>query len=299
VTLTCSPQAQFTSHRTALPRRCVVSQARQDRERVTALRPALARPAAIAEAAAEQGEHLDVVARRRHVGIGGDDERRHLETADLVGEVEVLRQRLADLVQQPREVRGTWRDPLVQLVHRRVLHERGGGRAHLALLRAQLRIDRVRPDVRRGHDEPAGLGRVLRRCVERHPSAERVAHEVRPVQPEVVDECGDVVGHEPDVERSVDVGRAAVPLQVDGDDLVPLRQPGKERPEHLARPEPAVQQDQRPPGPMRLEVEGDAVDLGVLAVALRVAGPIGGHGLRQASERKVAPGRPVSWTLAA
>jgi len=65
----------------------------------------------------------------------------------------------------------------------------------------------------------------------------------------VVDKRGDVIGHEPDVDRSIDVGSAAVPLQVDGDDLVTLGQRGKDRPEHLARPEPAVQQDQRPPGP--------------------------------------------------
>src|SRR5207245_2879392 len=47
----------------------------------------------------EQFEHLDVVARRRHVGIGSYDERRHLETADLLREVIVLRHRFAHLVQ--------------------------------------------------------------------------------------------------------------------------------------------------------------------------------------------------------
>ena len=112
--------------------------------------------------------------------------------------------------------------------------------------------------------------------VQRHPATERVADDVRLVQPEVVDERGDVVGHQPDVDRSIDVGGAAVALQVDGDDLVALRERGKNRPEHLARPEPAVQQDQRPPGPDRLVVEIDAVDLGVLAGALGLGRPIGG-----------------------
>jgi hypothetical protein len=95
----------------------------------------------------------------------------------------------------------------------------------------------------------------------------------------VVDERRDVVGHEPGLDRSVDVGGAAVALQVDGDDLVTLGQGGKDRPEHLAGPEPAVQQDHRPPGPAGPEVGVDAVDLGVLAAVLGVSCPIAGrHG---------------------
>jgi len=42
----------------------------------------------------------------------------------------------------------------------------------------------------------------------------------------VVDEGRDVIGHEPDIERSVDVGGAAVALQVHGDDLVAFGQGG-------------------------------------------------------------------------
>jgi hypothetical protein len=95
----------------------------------------------------------------------------------------------------------------------------------------------------------------------------------------VVDECRDVIGHEPRIDRPVDVGGAAVALQVDDDDLVALGQRRKDRFEHLARPEPAVQQDHRPPGPLDLEVEVDAVDLGVLAGTLGVGCPIAGrHG---------------------
>jgi hypothetical protein len=45
---------------------------------VPALRPAFAHPTAVPEASTEQFENLDVVAGRRHVGVGSDDERRHL-----------------------------------------------------------------------------------------------------------------------------------------------------------------------------------------------------------------------------
>ncbi|HET6918042.1 MAG TPA: hypothetical protein VFI46_01110 [Jiangellaceae bacterium] len=139
------------------------------------------------------------------------------------------------------EIFGPRRDPLVELVHRRIRHELGGGRAHLALLRAHLRINPVRPDVRRHHDQSVDLGWVLRRCVQRHPTAERVTHQVRLVEPEVGGERRDVIGHQPHVNRSIDVCGAAVPLQVDGDDLVALRQCRNDRPEHFTRPKPAVQ----------------------------------------------------------
>src|SRR5439155_18336853 len=164
----------------------VVGQTWQDRERVPARRPALAHPATVAESAAEQLEHLDVVARWSHVGVGGDDERRHLEATDLVGKVEVLRHRRADLVEQPREVLGTWCDPLVELVHRSVFHELGGRRVDLALLRPHLRIDCVGAYVRRGCDQPADLGRVLRRGEKSHATAERVADHVRLLLPSMV-----------------------------------------------------------------------------------------------------------------
>jgi hypothetical protein len=99
------------------------------------------------------------------------------------------------------------------------------------------------------------------------------------VQLEVVDKRCDVIGHQPHVDRPVDVGGPAMPLQVHRDDLVVLGQRGQDRPEHLARPEPAVQQDHRPARAVRLEVEVDVVDIGVLSGALGVCCPIGGgHG---------------------
>ena len=94
----------------------------------------------------------------------------------------------------------------------------------------------------------------------------------------MVDERGDVVGHQPHVERPVDVGGPAVPLQVDDDDLVVVGQGGKDRPEHLTRAEAAVQQDHRASRPVRLVVQVDAVDVGVLTRAGAFGGPFrGGH----------------------
>src|SRR5205823_11569082 len=95
----------------------------------------------------------------------------------------------------------------------------------------------------------------------------------------------DVSGHEPDVERSIDVSGATMSLQVGDDDLVALREQRKDRPEHLARAESTVQQDERPPAPVDLVVEVDAVDLRVLARALRLCGPITGHGSCSLDER--------------
>src|SRR6187401_205078 len=59
----------------------VVGQARQDRQRMTTLGSAFAHPAPITETPVKQLEHLDVVARRCHVGICCHQERRHLEAA--------------------------------------------------------------------------------------------------------------------------------------------------------------------------------------------------------------------------
>src|SRR2546426_12839257 len=62
----------------------VVGQAGKHRERVPALRSALAHPTAVAEAAVEKLEGLDVMAGWRHVGIGADDHRRHLKATHLL-----------------------------------------------------------------------------------------------------------------------------------------------------------------------------------------------------------------------
>ena len=249
----------------------------QDRERVAALGPALAHPAAVALAAVEERERLDRVARREHVGVGGDEHRRDLEPADLVAEVEVLGHRRAHLLQQPREVLGPRREPHVRLVHRRALQVVRRCGADLALLGEHVRVDRAAPDVGRDDDQlPDELGVVDRR-LERDAAAERVADEVGLVEPEVVDEGGDVVAHRDDAQRPVDVGGPPVALEVGGDDPVPGGELVDHWPEHLARPEPAVEQDERPATAVDLVVQVDAVDVGVGAGALGLGGPFG-HG---------------------
>jgi len=94
----------------------------------------------------------------------------------------------------------------------------------------------------------------------------------------MVDECADVISHQAYVYRSINIRGAAMALQVDGDDLVALGECRKDRTEHLAGTEPAMQQDQRPPGTNRFDIEIDAIDFGVLAGAFGVGRPIGrGH----------------------
>ena len=93
----------------------------------------------------------------------------------------------------------------------------------------------------------------------------------------MVDERPYVVGHEPGVDRAIDVGGASVPLKVDRDDPMALGQGGEDRLEHLARAEPAVQQDQRPPGAVALVVQANAVDVGVCAGLLHYGWPVLGQ----------------------
>ena len=114
--------------------------------------------------------------------------------------------------------------------------------------------------------------------MQRYTATEGVAHEVWFVQLEVIDQCRDVAGHEPDVDRAIDVSRTTMSLQVDSDDLVALREQWKNGPERLTRHKPTVQQDERAPSAVSLVVELDAVDLSVLAGALHCGGRIGFHG---------------------
>ena len=94
----------------------------------------------------------------------------------------------------------------------------------------------------------------------------------------MLDECGDVASHQARVDRPVDVGCPAVALQVGEDDLVACGERLQRRPEHLAGPEPAVEQDDRAAGAVSLEVEVDPVEVGVFAGAAGSGGQIGrGH----------------------
>jgi hypothetical protein len=65
--------------------------------------------------------------------------------------------------------------------------------------------------------------------LEGHAAAERIAHDVRPVQRQVVDEAAMSSAMSPSSIGPVDIGGAAVALQVNGDDLMVVREDGKYR----------------------------------------------------------------------
>ena len=99
----------------------------------------------------------------------------------------------------------------------------------------------------------ADLVRILQPREERHAATARIADHVRLVEPEMIDQRADVVGRRVEADWPVDVGGPAVALKVGGDDLVVRRERPNVRAERLARPEAAVEQDQRPAGAMRLD----------------------------------------------
>ena len=179
----------------------------------------------------------------------------------------------------------------VRLVHRRALEVVRGRGVHLALLVEHVRVDRAALDVGRHDDELPDELRVVDRGLERDPAAERVADEVDLLEPEVLDEGGDVVAHRDEADRPVDVGRAPVALEVGEDDAVSGGELVGHRPEHLARPESAVEQHQRPAAAVDLVVEADAVDIGIGAGALGLGRPVGGR-------HRDAPRAGLRWGLA-
>ena len=95
--------------------------------------------------------------------------------------------------------------------------------------------------------EPAHAARVLDRDPPCDLAAERVAHDVGLLEPELLEQAGDVVGQVLGAQRPVDVRGAAVALEV-GDDHAPARRElGRDGGEDLPAPDPAVEQDQRRP----------------------------------------------------
>ena len=82
----------------------------------------------------------------------------------------------------------------------------------LPALGEHLGVDGAPTDVRRDGDEPSDDLGMANRRLESHAAAKRVAHDVGLVEPEMPDECRDVVGHQLDAERPVDVGGSAVAL---------------------------------------------------------------------------------------
>ena len=83
---------------------------------------------------------------------------------------------------------------------------------------------------------------MLDRDPQRHLAAERIAEQVDLVEPELSSQLRDIVGHQLGPQRPVDVGRAAVALEVGQDHPPACRH---DRGERLARADPAVQHHQR------------------------------------------------------
>ena len=119
----------------------------------------------------------------------------------------------------------------------------------------------IAPEADRDEDQAAYALRVLDRGAQRNQAAERVAHHVGPGEAEVLDERRDVVGHGLRAQRAIDVGRAAVGLQVDRDDAALGAQRRHDRPEHLAGAEAAVEQHERLAGAVLLVVQRHTVDV--------------------------------------
>ena len=94
------------------------------------------------------------------------------------------------------------------------------------LLAEHLRVDGVSPEIRRDDHELAHELRMTESREEGHASAERIAHEIDLPDLQVLDQRGDVAGHQLRSERPIDVGCAAMTLQIGDDDLVSLRERG-------------------------------------------------------------------------
>src|SRR5438045_1668886 len=205
--------------------------------------------------------------------VAGHDHRGRLYSGDLLRVVEVALHHVPDLAKKARKILGPRRDARIELIHRRLLHELGRLRTDLLLLREHLGIDGTALEVCRDDDELPDELWVTDRDEGGNTATERVAHHVRPVQLQVFDERGDVVGHELRLERSIDVGRTAVALQIDGDDLPTLRERRQVGTKHRARAQSAVQQDERITRSLDLVVELDAVHVGVVANTPGLASP--------------------------
>jgi hypothetical protein len=75
------------------------------------------------------------------------------------------------------------------------------------------------PLMHRYADEPAHPAGMPECELQGHAGPQAVPGDVGPVQPQVVGQRRDVVGQELAPQRPADVGRAPVPLQLNGDDL--------------------------------------------------------------------------------
>jgi hypothetical protein len=237
------------------------------------IRPPRAIPSGVSLAAAEKAEELDRVRRRKDVGIACDDHRGRFELRNLIREVEIFLHQVAELAEEARKVLWSGCDAGVKLIHRRLLHHLGRLRPDLRLLGEDVRVERIAFEVGRDNDELADEIRVSQGCEEGDPPAQRVAHEVGPVELQVLDQRRDVAGHQLRAEWPIDVGCAAVSLQIDSDDLAAFRKGRQGGAEHRYCAETAVQKDKRMSCSEGLVVELDAVHVRIFADAFRLASP--------------------------
>jgi hypothetical protein len=76
-------------------------------------------------------------------------------------------------------------------------------------------------------------------------AAQRTAHHVGPLHPQLPHQGGDVIGHRLEAQWTLDIGGAAVSLQFDRDHLPRLCERGQDRTKHRDTDDSAVQQNER------------------------------------------------------
>ena len=95
------------------------------------------------------------------------------------------------------------------------------------------------------------------------PATQRITHNVGLLDPEILNQPGNVVGHCLETQRPVDIGRVSVTLQFNSDDLPFLGEGLQVRPEHGDTDDSTMQQDQRFSGPANFVVKLEPVYGGV------------------------------------
>ena len=80
-------------------------------------------------------------------------------------------------------------------------------------------------------------------------AAQRVAHDVGLFDPQMLDQGGDVVSHQLEAQRAIDVGGAPMGLQIDGDHLPVLGEGWQHLAEHLDPPTPPCSRISGSPAP--------------------------------------------------
>ncbi len=93
--------------------------------------------------------------------------------------------------------------------------------------------------------------------------AQRIAHDIGPLVPEIADEFGDIGRKRFPTHRPVEGQRMAVCLELHADHLPAFGQRREHRAEHLCRLQPAMEKDERLTRPIDGVIDFDAVDRGV------------------------------------